>query len=167
VLSSESLLFVRTQTNGQRTYLLIVANQRVNGQVQQKVLRCLGRLDKLPAIGGVDALLQSLGRFSEKYTVLGAHAKGEGLTTPSTPNCGRATRRKISESLETFRRLRAENHDLLKDLPEAVFERPGTHSEREPVTLRQLVELNAEHPEKHARQVQEIRRQYKQSRASA
>ncbi len=76
-------------------------------------------------------------------------------------------RRKISESLETLRRLRAENHDLLKDLPEAVFERTGTHSERGPVTLRQLVELNAEHPEKHARQVQEIRRQYKQSRAGA
>jgi hypothetical protein len=74
-------------------------------------------------------------------------------------------RRKISESLETFRRLRAENYDLLKDLPEAVFERTGTHSERGPVTLRQLVELNAEHPEKHARQVQEIRRQYKQFRA--
>lgn len=76
-------------------------------------------------------------------------------------------RRKISESLETFRRLRAENHELLKGLPEAVFERTGTHSERGPVTLRQLVELNAEHPEKHARQVQEIRRQYKQSRAGA
>jgi hypothetical protein len=74
-------------------------------------------------------------------------------------------RRKISESLETFRRLRAENYELLKDLPEAVFERTGTHSERGPVTLRQLVELNAEHPEKHARQVQEIRRQYKQFRA--
>ncbi len=205
-------MFVRTQTNGQRTYLLIVANQRVNGQVQQKVLHRLGRLDKLPAIGGLDALLQSLGRFSEKCTVLGAHAKGEGLTTvmpqsrgpwdelqlvsggirkgsgqaeslshpgaqavapeteallttPSAPNCGRVTRRKISESLETFRRLRAENYDLLKDLPEAVFERTGTHSERGPVTLRQLVELNAEHPEKHARQVQEIRRQYKQFRA--
>jgi len=76
-------------------------------------------------------------------------------------------RRKISESLETFRRLRAENYELLKDLPEAVFERTGTHSERGPVTLRQLVELNAEHPEKHARQVQEIRRQYKQARAGA
>ena len=76
-------------------------------------------------------------------------------------------RRKISESLETFRRLRAENYDLLKDLPEAVFEHTGTHSETGPVTLRQLVEVNAEHPEKHARQVQEIRRQYKQSRAGA
>jgi hypothetical protein len=76
-------------------------------------------------------------------------------------------RRKISESLETFRRLRAENYELLKDLPETVFERTGTHSETGPVTLRQLVELNAGHPEKHARQVQEIRRQYKQSRAGA
>jgi len=74
-------LFVRTQTNAKRTYLFIVENQRVNGQVQQKVLHCLGRLDKLLATGGLDALLQSLGRFPEKYTVLGAHAKGQGITT--------------------------------------------------------------------------------------
>lgn len=74
-------MFVRTQTNGKRTYLLIVENQRVNGQVQQKVLQRLGRLDNLLATGGLDALLQSLGRFSEKYTVLGAHTKGEGITT--------------------------------------------------------------------------------------
>ena len=77
----ENLLFVRTQTNAKRTYLFIVENQRVNGQVQQKVLHCLGRLDKLLATGGLDALLQSLGRFPEKYTVLGAHAKGQGITT--------------------------------------------------------------------------------------
>lgn len=74
-------MFVRTQTNGQRTYLLIVENQRVHGQVQQQVLHRLGRLDKLLASGGLDALLQSLGRFSNKYAVLGAHAQGQGITT--------------------------------------------------------------------------------------
>jgi hypothetical protein len=74
-------LFVRTQTNGKRTYLLVVENQRVGGHVQQRVLHRLGRLDQLLASGALDALLQSLGRFSEKYAVLGAHAQGEGITT--------------------------------------------------------------------------------------
>lgn len=76
-------------------------------------------------------------------------------------------RRKISESLETFRRLRAENYDLLKDLPEASFQRTGTHSERGVITLSQLVEAIAGHAEGHARQLLELRRQYKQTRARA
>lgn len=74
-------MFVRTQTNGSRTYLLIVDNQWVDGRVKQRVLHRLGRLDQLLATGDLDALLQSLGRFSAKLTVLGAHARGESLTT--------------------------------------------------------------------------------------
>ena len=74
-------MFVRTQTNGSRTYLLIVDNQWVDGKVKQRVLHRLGRLDELLASGDLDALLQSLGRFSEKLAVLGAHARGESLTT--------------------------------------------------------------------------------------
>lgn len=70
-------------------------------------------------------------------------------------------RRKPKQSLETFRRLRAENHELLKGLPEAAFERQGTHSERGPMTLRKLVEDYAGHTENHARQMQEIREAYK------
>lgn len=70
-------------------------------------------------------------------------------------------RRKPKQSLETFRRLRAENYALLKDLPEAVFERIGTHSEAGPMTLRALVERNAAHTESHARQLQELRDAYR------
>src|SRR3954453_7831944 len=36
-------------------------------------------------------------------------------------------KRKPKTSLETFRRLRAENWELLKDLPEAAFTRTGAH----------------------------------------
>jgi hypothetical protein len=43
-------------------------------QVKQRVLLRLGRLDELLANGQVDSLIQSLGRFSEKLAVLGAHA---------------------------------------------------------------------------------------------
>ena len=74
-------LFVRTQTNGPRTYLLIVDNQRVDGKVKQRVLLRLGRLDELQASGQLDSLLQSLGRFSEKLAVLGAHARGDSIAT--------------------------------------------------------------------------------------
>ena len=74
-------MFVRTQTNGSRTYLLIVDNHWVDGKVKQRVLHRLGRLDELLASGGLDALLHSLGRFSEKLAVLGAQARGEAVTT--------------------------------------------------------------------------------------
>src|SRR5215831_8950038 len=49
-------------------------------------------------------------------------------------------KRKPKQSLETFRRIRAENYELLKDLPESAFARTGNHSERGPLTLLQLVE---------------------------
>src|SRR5215831_8027738 len=44
------------------------------------------------------------------------------------------SRRKPKQSLETFRRLRAENHELLKELPPAAFDRQGTHTENGLVT---------------------------------
>jgi transposase len=77
-------LFVRTQTNGSRTYLLIVDNQWVDGKVKQRVLLRLGRLDQLLAEGRLDALVQSLGRFSEKLAVLGAQARGESVAARSS-----------------------------------------------------------------------------------
>jgi transposase len=77
-------LFVRTQTNGSRTYLLIVDNQWVDGKVKQRVLFRLGRLDQLLAEGRLDALVQSLGRFSEKLAVLGAQARGESVAARSS-----------------------------------------------------------------------------------
>lgn len=74
-------MFVRTQTSGKRTYLLIVENERVDGRIRQRILQRLGRLDVLLASGQLDSLLASLGRFSKKYTVLGAHREGQTVTT--------------------------------------------------------------------------------------
>ena len=65
MVTSEYPLFVRTQTNGSRTYLLIVDNQWVDGKVKQRVLHRLGRVDELLASGQLDSLLQSLERFSD------------------------------------------------------------------------------------------------------
>jgi transposase len=74
-------MFIRTQTNGSRTYLLLVENERVDGRLVQRVLHRFGRLDELRASGQLDALVRSLGRFAEKLVVLDAHAKGETLPT--------------------------------------------------------------------------------------
>lgn len=49
--------------------------------MKQRVLFRLGRLDQLRASGELDGLLLALGRFSEKYAVLGAHAEGQGIGT--------------------------------------------------------------------------------------
>lgn len=70
-------------------------------------------------------------------------------------------RRKPKQSLETFRRVRAENYELLKDLPEAAFERAGNHTENGRMTLRELLEGYADHAESHARRLQEIREEYR------
>jgi Transposase DDE domain len=74
-------LFLRTQTTAGRTYLLLVENERVDGRIKQRVLHRLGRLDQLQSSGQLDSLLASLGRFSDKLAVLGAHDRGESVAT--------------------------------------------------------------------------------------
>ena len=74
-------MFVRTKKRGERTYLMIVENKRENGTIKQIVLHRLGRLDILQKTGKIDGLLSSMGRFSKKLTVLGAHKSGKSITT--------------------------------------------------------------------------------------
>src|SRR5215831_9612081 len=71
-------------------------------------------------------------------------------------------RRKPKQSLDTFRRTRAENYELLKALPPETFDRFGTHSRDGRRTLRDLVEAYAGHDESHARQLQALRDEYQQ-----
>ena len=73
--------------------------------------------------------------------------------------------RKPKDSLETFRRLRRENYELLKSLPEEAFARSGNHTENGPTTLRELLEGYAHHAESHAAQMQRIRDQYHQAKS--
>jgi DinB superfamily len=73
--------------------------------------------------------------------------------------------RKPKQSLESFRRQRAENYELLKNLPDSAFARTGNHTEMGTVTLLQLVEGYAQHAEAHARQMQQIREEYKKAKA--
>jgi len=74
-------------------------------------------------------------------------------------------KRKVSQALETFRRLRADNYELLKELPEEAFNRKGTHSEAGAITLLDLVKGNTEHVEEHVQQIKRTRTAYRESRA--
>jgi hypothetical protein len=69
--------------------------------------------------------------------------------------------RKPKQSLETFRRIRGENYDLLKSLPPEAFDRTGNHSQNGRMTLAQMLEGYAQHAESHARQLQTMREEYK------
>jgi hypothetical protein len=75
------------------------------------------------------------------------------------------SRRKISQALETFRRVRGDTYELLKDLPEEAYSRKGTHTEHGELTLLDLLRRFAEHAEKHVRQIQSVRAAYKEQRA--
>jgi hypothetical protein len=74
-------------------------------------------------------------------------------------------KRKLSQPIETFRRLRGENYELLKDQPETTFARTAQHQERGSITVLDLLRLHAEHVEKHVRQIQAARAAYKEHRA--
>lgn len=76
------------------------------------------------------------------------------------------SKRKFSQALETFRRVRGENYELLKDLPEEAFVRTGVHSKNGPMTLKDLLLMYAEHAEGHARQIKEAREAYKAAKAA-
>ncbi len=72
--------------------------------------------------------------------------------------------RPVSAALETFRVARQSTYEIIKDLPEAAYQRAGTHTEHGRITLRDLLQTYAEHAENHARQIQRAREQYRQSR---
>ena len=73
-------------------------------------------------------------------------------------------RRKPKDSLESFRRLRRENYELLRAQPEECFARTGNHTENGPMTLLQLLEGYARHVESHASHMQQIRDAYREAK---
>ena len=70
-------MFFRVKRTGAYSYLQIVESFREGGQVHQRVLTTLGRLDTLQSSGQLDALMRSGLRFCEKIAVLDAHAAGQ------------------------------------------------------------------------------------------
>ena len=63
-------------------------------------------------------------------------------------------------SLETFRRVRMDTYELLKDLADETYVRMGHHSEHGAITLLDLLRIYAEHPEGHVLQVGGVREAY-------
>ena len=75
-------------------------------------------------------------------------------------------KRKLSQALDSFRRLRSENYELLKDLPQETFARTGQHSQRGSMSMMDLLKYYAGHAESHVRQIQAVRAAYKEFRAA-
>jgi Transposase DDE domain len=70
-------MYFRVKRTGAYAYLQIVESFREKGQVRQRVLSTVGRLDVLQASGQLDALMRSGLRFCEKLAVIDAHAAGQ------------------------------------------------------------------------------------------
>ena len=65
-------MYFRKKTSGGRAYLQIAHSQRVGGQVRQRVIATLGRLDVLAASGQLERLMRSGARFAIQAMVLSA-----------------------------------------------------------------------------------------------
>jgi len=70
-------MYFRVKRTGPYPYLQVVRSYREGGQVRQRVMATLGRLDVLQATGQMDALMRSGLRFCEKLAVIDAYAAGE------------------------------------------------------------------------------------------
>jgi hypothetical protein len=60
----EAPMFAKVQKSGQYHYLKIVENKKAKGQVKQRVIATVGRLDQLQEKGRVETLIRSLRRYS-------------------------------------------------------------------------------------------------------
>lgn len=77
------------------------------------------------------------------------------------------SKRKYSNSLETFRKVRAENHELLKDVEPEEYARTCMHSVRGSMTLLEWLQIYANHAEKHAGQIRRVRDAWKAAKVGA
>src|SRR5512136_3032124 len=70
-------MYFRVKRTGAYAYLQIVESFREQGQVRQRVLSTVGRLDTLQALGQLDTLMRSGLRFCAQLAVIDAHAAGQ------------------------------------------------------------------------------------------
>ena len=80
-------MFARVKKSGEYEYVQIVHNERIGGQVRQRVIATLGRLDVLKENGQIEGLLDSLARFSDHAAVLSA-LKANQITPTRTIHVG-------------------------------------------------------------------------------
>ena len=65
-------MYFRKKISGGRVYLQIAESRRVGGQVHQRVIATLGRLDALQASGQLERLVRSGARFATHAMVVTA-----------------------------------------------------------------------------------------------
>jgi transposase len=70
-------MYFRVKRTGTYAYLQIVESFREKGQVHQRVLSTVGRLDVLQTTGQLEVLMRSGLRFCETLAVIDAHAAGQ------------------------------------------------------------------------------------------
>ena len=70
-------MYFRVKRTGSYAYLQIVESFRDGGQVHQRVLSTVGRLDVLRAGGQLEGLMRSGLRFWQQLAVIDAHAAGQ------------------------------------------------------------------------------------------
>jgi hypothetical protein len=75
-------------------------------------------------------------------------------------------RRKVSECMETFRRVRRENFELLHSMEPTSFSRTCQHPKRGSMTVAALMVMYMEHAENHAVQIKGIRDAYRAAKAA-
>jgi hypothetical protein len=74
-------MFARIKKSGNNQYLQIVENHKIKGKVVQRVIGTLGRLELINEKGGVETLIRSLSRFSDKaLMVLSANSEVSAQT---------------------------------------------------------------------------------------
>ena len=79
-------MFARIKKSGKYHYLQIVENNKVKGQVKQRVIATIGRLDQLQEKGRVETLIRSLSRYSEKaMLILTGYSDPEAVTIKIGP----------------------------------------------------------------------------------
>ena len=79
-------MFARVKKSGKYHYLQIVENNKVKGQVKQRVIATVGRLDQLQEKGRVETLIRSLSRYCEKaMLILTGHSDPEAVTIKIGP----------------------------------------------------------------------------------
>lgn len=79
-------MYFRKKVSGGRIYLQIAESRRVGGQVRQRVITTLGRLDELEASGQMERLVRSGARlpFSPTSNVSSPRATRRWSATPAS-----------------------------------------------------------------------------------
>ncbi|MGD0187781.1 MAG: hypothetical protein ABSC25_21385 [Roseiarcus sp.] len=65
-------MFFRFKRSGERTYVQIVENSRVDGAVRQSVVANLGRADELAASGALASLIASGAKLTDRVLLINA-----------------------------------------------------------------------------------------------